>query len=211
MPVVVPVSKAGARVLVMVGYGEQAEHHLEAMLAVRDITTLHVVGRDAGKAAGFAERARARHPGLNVHSGDDVEAGVREADIICTVTSSPTTVLHGDWVSDGAHVNVVGSSIPSMREIDEALVCRAAWFVDYRPSTLAQAGEFIDAMASGVITEDHIRAEIGEVLAGRAPGRRDAREITLYRSLGIAAQDLAAAHHVYLRAKAEGAGVVAPL
>lgn len=192
--------------LAIIGYGEQAEHHLEAMLAVRPITRLSVAGRSAGRAAAFAARARAIHPHLATHSGDDIRAAVAGADIVCTVTAAPAPILMGDWLAQGAHVNVVGASVPTMREVDDRFVERAAIWVDYMPSTLAQAGEIVDMIAAGRLAETDLRGEIGQVLAGAIPGRAGADQITVYRSLGIAAQDLAAAHHVLARAEAEGLG-----
>ena len=112
----------------------------------------------------------------------------------------------GDWVPSGCHVNVVGSSIPSMREVDDAFVTRAAIWVDYLPSTVAQAGEIVEMIGAGTITQDHLRGEIGALLDGNAPGPRDADTFTAYRSLGVAAQDLAAAQHVLRGAQKAGIG-----
>lgn len=198
--------------LAMVGAGEQAEHHVEAMLLVRpSIRALRIAGRRPDKARGFAAHMAERHPGIAVSVSPDVRSAVDGADIVCTVTSSPTPVLEGAWIAPGVHLNVVGASVASKREIDEETVVRSRLFVDYRPSTFAQAGEVIAAMDSGRIGRDHVLAEIGEVLAGAAGGRRAADEITLYRSLGIAAQDLACAAHCLRAAKARGLGVEAPL
>ena len=198
-------ARTDARRLAMVGTGEQAEHHLAAMLAVRPIESVHIVGRRAHKAAALAAHATAHHPGLTVTHGTDVRTGIAGADIVCTVTNAATPVLSGDWLEPGQHVNVVGASIPSRREVDDALVLRAEVFCDYRPSLLAQAGEIVDMLKAGTLTEDHLKPEIGAVLTG-APGRSAPEAITVYRSLGIVAQDLAAASHVLRRAEAEGRG-----
>lgn len=198
--------------LAMVGAGEQAEHHVEAMLAVRpSIRALRIAGRRPEKAQAFAEHVAAQHPGLAVTVAEDVRSAVDGADIVCTVTSSPTPVLKGEWIAPGTHLNVIGASVASKREIDEETVARSRLFVDFRPSTFAQAGEVIGAIESRRIGRDHVLAEIGEVLSGKAGGRRDAGEITLYRSLGIAAQDLACAAHCLRAAQARGMGVEAPL
>ena len=133
-------------------------------------------------------------------------AAARGADIVCTVTSSPTPILTTDWLPEGCHVNVVGSSIPSMREVDDDFVLRASIWVDYLPSTLAQAGEVVDMIAAGRFAADALRGEIGALLAGRIGGRGNESELTAYRSLGVAAQDLAAAQYVVDRATAEGIG-----
>ena len=119
------------------------------MLAVRPIRQVAVAGRSAEKAAAFAEAAAKHHPGVQFTSGDDLRAAVEGAEIVCTVTASPTPIVMGDWVTPGAHVNVVGSSIPSMREVDDRMVQRGAIWVDYLPSTLAQAGEIVDMIAAG--------------------------------------------------------------
>jgi alanine dehydrogenase len=203
-------ARPDASVLALVGAGEQAEHHLDAIVAVRPIREVRVAGRRRQKAEAFVAHARERHPGLVVAVADDVRAAVEGADIVCTVTSAAEPILFGDWIAPGVHLNIVGASIPSKREIDEDLVAKASLFVDYRPSTFAQAGEVIGAIEAGRIGRDHVRAEIGEVLSG-APGRTFAGEITLYRSLGIAAQDLACASHCLAAAKAQGRGVDAPL
>ena len=198
--------------LAMIGAGEQAGHHVEAMLLVRpSIRTLRIACRRPDKAQAFAAHMAERHPGLAVTVAADVRAAIDGADIVCTVTSSPTPILEGAWIAPGTHLNVVGASVAAKREIDEETVVRARLFVDYRPSTFAQAGEVIGAIESGRIGRDHVLAEIGEVLSGRVGGRRDAGEITLYRSLGIAAQDLACAAHCLREAKARGLGVEAPL
>ena len=201
-------ARPDARRLTLIGTGEQAHHHLEAMRAVRPLETVHVVGRRAERAATFAREAAAAHPDLVVTHGTDAQDGVKGADIICTVTTSKTPVLEGAWLEPGQHLNIVGASVASKREVDDAVVQRASVWVDYRASALAQAGELVEMIASGAIVPDHIRAEIGAVSAGDAPGRQAVDEITLYRSLGVIAQDLACAHHVLSRAEAEGRGQV---
>ena len=199
-------ARPDAATLALIGYGEQAEHHLDAMLAVRPIRRVLVAGRSAQKAQAFCAHARARHPALAMEGGDDIRAAVAAADIVCTVTASPVPVLAGAWLPEGCHVNVVGSSVPSMREVDDGFVERAAIWVDYLPSTLAQAGEVVDMIAAGRFSADRLRGEIGALLDGRIAGRDGPAAITAYRSLGIAAQDLAAARHVLERATAEGRG-----
>jgi ornithine cyclodeaminase len=194
--------------LAIVGAGEQAEHHLEAMLCVRpSIQEVRVAGRRREKVEAFAAHAAERYPDLTVSTFHDVRSAVDGADLICTVTSSAEPVLMGEWVAPGAHLNVVGASIPSKREIDEEMVACSRLYVDYRPSTFAQAGEVIRALESGRLTRDHVLAEIGEVLAGKAAGRGTAEEITLYRSLGIAAQDLACASYCLDKASERRLGI----
>ena len=199
-------ARPDARVLAIIGTGEQAEHHLTAMLAVRPVQEVRIIGRRPERAAEFAEHAAAHHPGLRISHGVDARAAVAGADIICTVTNSATPVLMGEWLEPGQHLNVVGASMPAKREVDDAVVLRAALFCDYRPSLLAQAGEVVEMIAAGTVTEAHLQGEIGAVLAGLVPGRQTADQITLYRSLGVTAQDLAVAHHVLGAAEASGRG-----
>jgi ornithine cyclodeaminase/alanine dehydrogenase-like protein (mu-crystallin family) len=139
---------------------------------------------------------------------DSVEAAVIGADIVCTLTKAREPILAGAWLAPGAHVNVVGSSVATAAEIDTDAVVRGRLFVDYRQSTVREAGEYLRALSEGAISPGHIQAEIGEVAAGTAAGRGSEREITMYKSLGIAPQDLAAAHYVVERAAAAGVGQV---
>lgn len=201
-------ARADARVLTIIGTGEQAEHHLAAMLAVRPLTQVRIVGRRAERAAAFAEQAAAHHSGLNLTHGTDIRAAVAGADIVCTVTNSPAPVLMGDWLEPGQHLNIVGASVASKREVDDTVLRRASVWCDYRPSLLAQAGEVVDMIAAGTWSASDLKGEIGAHLNGNAPGRQGPDEITLYRSLGIAAQDLAAAHFVLTAAEGAGRGQV---
>ncbi|MDO9526522.1 MAG: ornithine cyclodeaminase family protein [Gemmobacter sp.] len=199
-------ARTDARTLTLIGTGEQAEHHLAAMRVVRAIDHVTVVGRSMASANRFAEAARTRHPGLAITATTDTAAAVAAADIVCTVTASATAVLQGAWVRPGTHLNIVGASVPSKREVDDDTVLASRVYVDYRPSALAQAGEIVDMIAAGRIDAGFLRGEIGAVLSGDIQGRSAADQITLYRSLGIAAQDLAAASHVLTAAQAQGLG-----
>ncbi|WP_346895807.1 ornithine cyclodeaminase family protein [uncultured Roseibium sp.] len=204
-------ARENATSLALIGYGEQAEHHLDAMMAVRPITRLHVAGRSAERAEAFAKQAAEHYPQLTAVHGTDVQAAVETADIVCTVTASPTPVLMGDWLPEGVHVNIVGASLPSKREVDDRVVERADIWVDYTPSTLAQAGEIVDMIKTGTFSEDKLKGEIGAVLEGTLEGRSTPGQITAYRSLGITAQDLAAAEYVYRQATTAGRGQVVTL
>jgi ornithine cyclodeaminase len=135
-----------------------------------------------------------------------VADAVAEADVVCTVTSAATPILRGEWLRPGTHLNLVGSAIPTTAEVDSACVARGRFYVDYREAALAQAGELLAAIKEGVVTAQHIVGEIGEVLLGRVPGRTAPQEITIYKSLGITAQDLAAAHYVFSAALRAGRG-----
>jgi len=196
--------------LAILGSGEQAASHLEAMAAVRSLRRVRVWSRTPEHAQAFATREAERH-GLPVEVFPDVEAAVRGADLICTVTAARQPILRGPWVSAGAHVNAVGASMPNAAEIDEDLLRSARFFVDYRPSAEAEAGEYLMAKASGVIGPDHIAAEIGEVAANPGLGRRSGDEVTLFKSLGIAAEDVAVARFLVDRAEIDGAGQIAEI
>jgi ornithine cyclodeaminase len=203
-------ARKDAQVLTVIGTGEQAEYHVKSILEVRDINEIRVVGRNQARAEAFAHRIE-NMTDVAVTSNESVQTSVQGADIICTVTSSKETVLFGEWVQAGSHVNAVGASVPTMREIDENLLVKSSLFVDYCPSALAQAGDVIAALKNGAISDDHIIGEIGEVLGRKVRGRESSTEITLYRSLGVAAQDLICAYHVMTQAKENGIGINASI
>jgi ornithine cyclodeaminase/alanine dehydrogenase-like protein (mu-crystallin family) len=191
--------------LAILGAGEQAHTHLEAMLAVRELRRIRVWARDHGKTEAFARSAGARHD-VEIEAAGSVLEAVDGADIICTLTKAREPILFGDWISSGAHLNVVGSSVAAAAEIDTAAVVRSHFFVDSRNSTVHEGGEYLRALQGGAITAAHIAGEIGEVANATKPGRTSRDEITLYKSLGVAPQDLAAAHYVLERARAAGIG-----
>jgi ornithine cyclodeaminase len=193
--------------LALLGAGEQARSHLEAMLAVRKLRRIRVWARDAGKAAEFARIEGARH-GIRIETSASVPEAVAAADIICTLTKAREPILLGEHVAPGAHLNVVGSSIAATAEVDTPTVVKSRLLVDYRESTVNEGGEYLRALAAGAITPQHIVGEIGEVANGSVIGRRSASDVTLYKSLGIAPQDLASAHYVLDKARAGGVGQV---
>lgn len=198
-------AREDARRLLVVGCGEQARRHVTALRAVRNFDEILIWGRSADRARALAGQL-SESEGTTVGVAADLQVAAATADVITTVTSAREPVLSGDWVSPGTHVNLVGSAVPTNREVDRALVTRARYYVDYRPAALAAASELLEALQAGALEETHIVAEIGEVAGGSADGRRDQDEITLYKSLGIAAQDLAAAHAVYTQALNDGVG-----
>lgn len=182
--------------MTVIGTGEQAEFHIRAISEVRDLSNVTLVGREPSRAETFGRRMAEAFPRIEFATAANVEQAVSGADIVCTVTSSAEIVLSGEWIDPGTHVNAVGASIPSMQEIDSALVARSTTFVDYMPSALAQARDIIDGLERGVFSKGHLKGEIGALYAKETPGRTTEDEITLYRSLGIAAQDLACADFV---------------
>lgn len=195
--------------LAIIGTSEQAWSHLEAMTLVRDISRLTICGTRQDRADAFIAKAKGAYPNLEMTATDNVQAAVSQADIVCTVTSAASPILFGDWLADGAHVNAVGASIPVKQEIDVSVVKRARTFFDYLPSIMAQAGEIIGGLENGDITESDLVAEIGAVIDGKASGRVRAGDVTLYRSMGVAAQDLVCAHRALAIAADKGLGTVA--
>jgi ornithine cyclodeaminase/alanine dehydrogenase-like protein (mu-crystallin family) len=198
-------SRPDASVLAVLGTGAQAKWHALAMPVVRPIREIRIWGRNPQRAEELAAQLR-RTGGPEVLVLPDAAAAVRGADIVCTTTSSPTPILHGEWLAPGMHLNLVGSAIPTTAEVDTECVRRARFYVDSRSSAAAEAGELRAAIQAGVVTADHIVGEIGEVLAGKAPGRTAADQITVYKSLGVASQDLAAGLLAYRNAAAAGLG-----
>jgi len=185
-------ARPGPARLTILGYGRQAEEHLRAIPKVRSISDVRVWGRSPAHAAAFAERM-ATQSGLPVTAAADVRAAVADAGIICTLTAASEPILAGAWIAPGAHVNLVGSGHAGQAEGDVELIVRGRLIADSRSGVIAQCGEFLRAKAAGRVDDSHVAAEIGEVLAGVASGRRDGEEITVYKSLGHVAQDLASA------------------
>ncbi|HET9328267.1 MAG TPA: ornithine cyclodeaminase family protein, partial [Candidatus Eisenbacteria bacterium] len=196
--------------LAILGSGVQAATHLEAMRAVRGIRRVRVWSRDSARARRFAERESERQH-IDIEATPSAREAVEGANLVCTTTASSEPVLEGAWIAPGAHINAVGACVPTSRELDTAAVLRSRLYVDRRESALAEAGDILIPIAEGAFGEEHIVGELGDVLIRKAPGRGSAREITLFKSLGIAIEDLAAAQHVLDRAIAQGAGMVAPL
>ena len=192
-------ARPNARQLAILGYGEQAQTHARAMTQVRAISDIRVWGRSAERAKAFAARMGAELR-LPVIAAPDVATAVADADIICTLTAAREPILTSAMVSDGTHINLVGSSAPGPVEIDDDLVARARFIADSREGVLAQGAEFLSAKAAGRIADDHGVAEIGQVLAGDLVGRRTAGEVTIYKSLGHVVQDLASAWALYSQA-----------
>jgi len=192
--------------LAILGSGVQAATHLAAMRAVRKLRRVRVWSRDRGHAQRFADRCP-----VAAEVMPTVRDAVDGADIICTTTAAREPILEGAWLAPGAHINAVGACFATARELDTAAVARARLIVDRRESTLHESGDFLLARADGAIGDDHIVGELGDLLLGRFTGRQSPDEITLFKSLGIAVEDLAAAHHVYSQAVARGGGVSVPL
>jgi ornithine cyclodeaminase len=196
--------------LAILGAGVQARSHLAAMLEARKIKRVRVWSRNADHAKAYAKRESKRH-GITVEPQATVQKAVEGADIICTTTAAPEPILKKEWVAPGTHINAVGSSVPSARELDTPLVVASRLFVDRRESTINEAGDFLFPKKEGAINDDHIQGEIGELLLGKVKGRGSAQEITLFKSLGLAVEDVASAHHVYHKALEQGKGIAVEL
>jgi ornithine cyclodeaminase/alanine dehydrogenase-like protein (mu-crystallin family) len=189
--------------LAILGSGTQAFSHLNALWCGRELERIRVWSRRPESARRFAAEAFDRL-GLIVEPMNSPRLAVEGADLICTVTAATEPVLERGWISPGAHINAVGACTPNARELDAATVAASRLFVDRRESALAEAGDFLLARGEGKVADDHILGELGEVLEGSVPGRRTGDEITLFKSLGIAVEDLAAGAHVYRKALAAG-------
>lgn len=197
-------AREDASKLAIVGSGVQARTHLDAMLAVRSFTRLAIWSRSAERAAAFGREAAAR--GIETVIAPSAADAVRDADVVCTTTSAREPVLRGAWLRPGVHVNAVGASQRTARELDTEAVVRSRLYVDRRESALREPGDIIVPLEEGAITPEHIVAELGDVVIGRAAGRVGAEEITLFKSLGLAIEDLAAAQWLYERATRDGEG-----
>ena len=198
-------ARRDAAELAILGAGVQARTHLEAIAAVRPLRRVRVWSRNPQHAADLVKASAARY-GASIEAVPTAEAAVRAADVVATVTASPQPVLQRPWVKDGAHINAVGSSIPTTREIDTATMAAVRLFVDRRESALNEAGDLLIPMREGAFTADHIQAELGEVILGTDPGRQSADELTLFKSLGLAVEDVASAAFILKRAREIGIG-----
>jgi ornithine cyclodeaminase len=200
-------ARPDARVVALFGAGVQARTQLEALRAVRDIREVRIVS-----GGGDSARALARElEDLDARAVEDPAAAIDGADVIVAATSSAVPVFDGSRVAPGTHVTGVGSYTTEMREVDTALVARARVVVDQREAVLAEAGDLAGPIRDGVLDPSVISAEIGEIVLGRAPGRTAAEEITFFKSVGNAVQDVAVAARVMLRAEEDGMGTLVDL
>jgi ornithine cyclodeaminase/alanine dehydrogenase-like protein (mu-crystallin family) len=216
-------ARANADDLAILGSGVQARSHLEAIALVRPLKRIRIWSRDTARARALRhpEQHPSRHPERSeggrtgatprIEVCGTAEEAVHGASIICTTTASAEPVLHGEWIADGAHVNAVGASSPKARELDTQAIARASVFVDRRESALNESGDILIPIAEGAIKPTHILAELGEVVIGRHPGRTSDKEVTVFKSLGLAVEDVAAAQFVYARAVERSIGTVVDL
>ncbi len=198
-------ARANACNLAILGSGVQARTHLVAMSEVRPIQRCRIASRHLEHARKFVEEMQ---PDVlfPLEPVETVEGALEGADLIVGATTAVEPIVKRRWISAGAHLNLVGSSTPKTREVDSETMAAASLFVDRRESTLNEAGDYLFAARDGLIGPDHIRAEIGEVLNGDKPGRTSPEEITCFKSLGIAIEDLAAAGYLYRKASEQKIG-----
>ena len=199
-------ARDGADDLAILGSGVQAATHLAAMRAVRPVRRVRVWSRSRANAQRFADTSP-----IPVEVMATARDAVDGADLVCTTTAAREPVLEGAWLRPGAHVNAVGACFATARELDSAAVARARLIVDRRESTINESGDFLIPRSEGLFGDDHIAGELGDLLLGRFVGRRSGDEVTLFKSLGIAIEDLAAAHYLYAQALATGVGASVPL
>ena len=194
-----------AATLAIIGAGVEARTHLGAMACVKRLKAVRVASKTPDSAKRFVSEMQ---PGFDcrLEIADSIESALKGADIIVTATTSREPLVKREWVEAGAHMNVVGSSIRSTREVDTATMKDASLFVDRRESTLNEAGDYLLAAREGAIDSGHIKAELGEILTGQKAGRTSSDEITLFKSLGLGIEDLASAQHIYRKAVDANAG-----
>ncbi len=203
-------ARPDARTLGMIGSGYQARTQLEAVASVRELESMRVYGRDPARRATFARDMSAKL-GLVIEAVESAQQAVRDAEIVVTATGSARPVLEGKWLADGAHVNAMGVNWAHKRELDDDAVRRASVIaVDSVAAAKMEAGDLIQAFAGDSARWETVR-ELAGIVAGRTAGRTSAKEITLFKSVGIAAWDIAVAARVYERAVAEKRGVAVPL
>lgn len=203
-------ARDNASTLAVLGAGVLALPHIEAVCAVRPITAVRVWSRSgsapSSRASLLAEHAMASL-GVDVHVADSVEAAVDGADVVCTITSSRTPIVERDWIAPGTHINAVGASMRDARELQSAVVASARFFCDRRESVLAESGDYLIPLAEGAFGADHLLGDLGEVIAGTRTGRRSSEEITLFKSLGLAVEDVASLRYIHARGLETGRGM----
>jgi alanine dehydrogenase len=194
-----------ASTLAIIGSGVQARSHIEALPLVRPVKEVRAWSPTRAHLEQFVNET-SPHVSATVRACQSAEEAVRGADLIVLATSSVTPVVQAAWVTPGAHVMCVGACRPNQREMDPELVSQSRFFVDSKAAALVESGDVIISIAEGRFTAKHIQAEIGEVILGRAPGRRTSDEITVFKSLGMAVEDVASGELAYRRALQRGVG-----
>jgi ornithine cyclodeaminase len=195
-------SRKDSSTLAIIGSGEQAKRHIESIMLIREIKQINISSRKEENAKKLGEQASEQY-NIPVKVFTDVKEAVANADIICTVTASKEPVIKDEWIANGTHINAVGSSTPMARELDTATILRSKLFADCYESIYKEAGDLLIPKKEGVVNDDHVKGEIGEVLLGTKKGRVNDDEITVFKSLGIAAEDIFSAYHIYEKINSE--------
>jgi ornithine cyclodeaminase len=198
-------ARSDASRLAIIGSGVQARSHLEAMAIVRDLADVRVWSRSDDNRTMFAREMRSRVD-APITIAASAEAAVDGADLIVLATSSRDPVVHNDWIEDGAHVCAVGACRPDQREMDTELVRRSRVFVDSRAGALAEAGDIVIPLKAGAFDETQLAGELGEIVTRKISGRTSPADVTIFKSLGMAVEDVAAAHLAYVKAAERGLG-----
>ncbi|MBI1212054.1 MAG: ornithine cyclodeaminase family protein [Alphaproteobacteria bacterium] len=191
-------ARSDAKTLAFFGYGEQAETHLEALRHVRAFECLLLWGRDTAKAAAFARQHTSKVLPIEVTA--TAEDAAARADVICTLTAAIDPIVFGRWLKPGTHVNAVGSGTAREAELDIEAIKRSRMFADNREGVLGQCGEFLRAKGAGAVDDAHVLGSIGDVIVGNVPGRKSAEDITLFKSLGMAVEDIVSCEFVLAEA-----------
>src|SRR6185369_9909793 len=198
-------AREDAKSLAIIGAGVQARTHLNALACVRSFKRARVACRNIEHAEQLAHEMNGK-VSFPIEPVRTNEEAVRDADVIVTATSSQEPVINKEWISPGAHVNAIGTHSPNSREIDSATMAAARIFTDRRESALNESGDYLLAAKEGLVTPESILGEIGELLIGTKTGRTSATEITLFKSLGLAIEDVVSADYLYQKAKSQKAG-----
>eukprot|EP01129_Flabellula_baltica_P001572 TRINITY_DN11528_c0_g1_i1.p1 TRINITY_DN11528_c0_g1~~TRINITY_DN11528_c0_g1_i1.p1 ORF type:complete len:341 (-),score=71.25 TRINITY_DN11528_c0_g1_i1:189-1211(-) len=201
-------NEEGPFVLGILGAGVQADSHIEAMLAVRDICKVIIWNRSFDKAQTLAESATLKY-GVEVVATESIEEAVSSSDILCTTTGAREPIVKAEWIKPGCHINAVGACTPVSRELDSNTVLNASLFTDYRESLENEAGEYLIPLQEGVISADHLQGELSGVVTG-ITGRKSSTEVTLFKSLGIAMEDLVCSQYLYKKAESQNKGTTIP-
>ena len=192
------------RVAAVIGAGAQARTQIPALDTIRTLDEIRIYSRTPDQVGYLVEKLQP-HVSARLVAADSAVAAVRDAGVVCTVTSSTTPVIDGGTLAPGTHVNAIGSFTPAMKELDEITIRRARVFVESRTAAAAEAGELIAAVEAG-LTDAHSWTELGRVVTGTAPGRESPQEITLFKTVGLAVEDIAAAGEAVARAREQGLG-----
>ncbi len=203
-------SRKDSKVVGLLGSGVQAETHLEAMSKVRDITSARVYSPTPSHRDAYARKVSAKL-GIDVRAVDSGREAVAGSDIVVTATPARAPIVLGDWLSEGIHVNAIGSGTPELREVDEVVLSKSKIVADDIDAAVAETGDFITPMREGKFRREDIYACLGDLVIGSKPGRTSDKEITLFKSVGLAIEDVAAAKFIYENARAQSVGTEVPI